>query len=634
MIQLRILHLSDTHFGPHHRCGPEDHTHSMEGYPSLFELLKRDLNTETFPHPAWRQGGASPNPLIVVFSGDLTEFAKPEEFNAAHLLLSNLVSEEILGTKLTLSNVFVVPGNHDVVYDAENPETRIEHYTSFYSKLYEEFRPPITPDNAVQLSQLRVDNDNGIIVAEINSAHYVQKNTPDEQRGNVDMKVIGNLRKALLDIPEKQRIRSVRLAVLHHHPVLVPRLVEPGRGYDAVANSHHLLTLLRDFGFHLVLHGHKHYPHVFSYDTDSAWSGEQAPAMLVVGGGSAASRQLPSGQERCNSYNLVALKWHHAAGEARVRIMTRGLVTEDGGGEAAPDLWRWKTLRNIDRRLDQRHELPAPIAPSRRTPINAEAEAKRAEVYSATHRNMVVSEVLPSLVPGQAYEVRAWVVPNVDRDGRAKSGWVAPERVCWSAGEYFPRKEIARQDDPRFCCAFNYWGSMLLQAEMFFTDGTRGFGYTYARIPDFDATGSLPLPPNVPALSEDEARNAIEKLASEREINIGPVMAAPLSAFGTASYRAYASDGKGVIYCHSTGTQAGRTFYVRRGIGWYYEHVLGGARSPLGLPISNEELVDHGNGAPTSFFEGGYIEWLDERRTVRAFARGARGRDLLGESVL
>jgi hypothetical protein len=57
-----------------------------------------------------------------------------------------------------------------------------------------------------------------------------------------------------------------------------------------------------------------------------------------------------------------------------------------------------------------------------------------------------------------------------------------------------------------------------------------------------------------------------------------------------------------VIYCHANGPHQAATFYVRKGIGWFYERVLLGASSRLDLPITDEQVAD-GTGYPTSRFE-------------------------------
>jgi hypothetical protein len=134
-------------------------------------------------------------------------------------------------------------------------------------------------------------------------------------------------------------------------------------------------------------------------------------------------------------------------------------------------------------------------------------------------------------------------------------------------------------------------------------------------------------------LSVEEAQALIWQLAQQRKVEVQAVEAAPASAFGTVSYRARSKDGRGVIYCHATGKLRGKAFYVRKGIGYYFEYELGASGSPLGLPVSNEELVD-GKGFPTTYFEGGYIEWSPETGVARAVVQTEQGETVLGEKRL
>ena len=73
----------------------------------------------------------------------------------------------------------------------------------------------------------------------------------------------------------------------------------------------------------------------------------------------------------------------------------------------------------------------------------------------------------------------------------------------------------------------------------------------------------------------------------------------------------------GAVYCHASGGRIGEVYYVRQGIGIYYHRHVGGPQSPLGLPISNEELVDP-TSLPTSYFEGGFIDWSPKTARARA----------------
>lgn len=134
-------------------------------------------------------------------------------------------------------------------------------------------------------------------------------------------------------------------------------------------------------------------------------------------------------------------------------------------------------------------------------------------------------------------------------------------------------------------------------------------------------SATIPLP-------VDEASDIVAHTAAARGVRIAEVHLAPTSPYGTLSFRSYAADGLGVVYCHATGSRRGSAFYVRKGIGWFYEQVLGGSSSRLGLPTSNEELVDRTRGA-ASFFEGGRIDWSLRTSVARATLVDPDGKETL-----
>lgn len=483
--QLRILHVSDLHFNQtegrrsEHICDPADPTASREGTPSLAALIKNDLASDYWKQFEWAVG---PSRTIVAATGDLTETANPSEFDRVDQFLKELTAGPILGSDITVENVFVVPGNHDVIFDAKDAAHRFGPYCNFYNKFFQALlqgkRPIALPHEAERLSRVLKFEEGRFLVAEINSCYYVQNETIDKSRGQVDAAAIARLR---LQLAEASSISKdwIKIALIHHHPVLLPSFVEAGRGVDAVLNARSLLTLLREHGFQLVLHGHKHFPQVFSYDPDPAWSSIEAPSpQLIVAGGSAGSISLPEGAKRCNTYNFIVMKWIPNALQARVQIITRGLVRLNGDGEMDVDQWRWETLRVYDKILSPFANYPLPgrneIIPF--PPEEDALEIQRKSEYGRLRGNMPVAEVFPSLTPGQGYEVRAWLEPHRNNE--------PPVEVVWSAGEAFGARKVGTDRASRFSVSFHYWGPMLIQAEMRFNDGKKVVATVYARLPD------------------------------------------------------------------------------------------------------------------------------------------------------
>jgi 3',5'-cyclic AMP phosphodiesterase CpdA len=440
---------------------------SRKGYPTLLEKLKEDLSQ---PDPRC--------PVIICATGDFAESGDTVEFAQALGFCKGLSSAEIFGKVRGLGSMLVVPGNHDVVYDKSSPSLRLANYTWFTNSLFGSGFADSDPSN---WELVRDDFDaTGVISACLNSSMYVEKGKADQDRGNIDLDQLTKLDRSLKGIAPGRLQGAIKVALIHHHPVLIPGLAEPGRGYDAVLNSGRLLAILRKHGFHVVLHGHKHDPYVFTEDSRSAHRASLQNPILVAAGGSLGSTELPT--NRWNCYNRISIKWHPSAGQARIKIDTVGLsVFDEDGNEALPENWCWQVLRSEDihflkgdcipHRCDQ--ALPISIT---NLPVSAE---QRGQEYARLRGNMLAVEVRPSLHPDQGYEAIVWIIPHNRRPEDE------PIRVEWSAGKKFGIASlIAKEHDSRFCASFDYWGPMMIQARLIFSDGTEVFGFIYARIPE------------------------------------------------------------------------------------------------------------------------------------------------------
>ena len=252
--QINILHISDIHFGDTHRFkipnSADGDSPTDEGYPSLLDSLVEDLRNIS-----------KDCPLIVCLTGDFVDKGNIKEFSQAEAFIKGLVESPLL-EEVKIENVFIVPGNHDVNYTEDDLGIRFQQYIEFYNRLY---GTSIKRDEP-QKCQMVFDHskDKGFIVACLNSSTYVKKGTQDEKRGRIGMADLDSLTNELERIPKENLNSSIKIALIHHHPVLIPSLAEPNRGYDAVHNSDQLISILKQFRFHIILHGHKHNPHTFT----------------------------------------------------------------------------------------------------------------------------------------------------------------------------------------------------------------------------------------------------------------------------------------------------------------------------------------------------------------------------------
>jgi len=479
--QIQILHFSDLHFGPYHICNPPA-TGSSAGIPTLGELVVADLQNDfaSITNDITDYAGKKECPLIAVVSGDFTETALQSEFDQASDFMKHLVSNKLLGREITRKEIFMVPGNHDVQFTSPSQKERFLYYGSFYNEFYQDVRQPILASKPLNFTQVhKIEKDgNKLLIVEINCSMYVQKDTVDSSRGQVDMEAIEKLTNDLKAISANDGYEDyIKIAIMHHHVVLLPAFIEDGRGVDSIQNAGYLLELLSENNFHLILHGHKHYPQIFNYEPLPLWSEkENRISQLVISGGSCGSKGLPDMViSACNTYSVITIKWHPAARQARIRVLTRGLVRKSDK-PLPPAQWKWKTVNISDIIVAPYQRVPAPGIIHVDSIID---DAERKNRYKVQRLYMPVAEVMPSLIPGQAYEVRAWIVehqPDISKENKLV-------KVEWTAGIKFKRVTCLRNENPNFCMAYHYWGPMLIQAKLIFEDGYEENAYVYARMP-------------------------------------------------------------------------------------------------------------------------------------------------------
>ncbi|WP_119421405.1 metallophosphoesterase [Desertibaculum subflavum] len=494
--QLSIVHVSDLHFGPQHAfqppLPPDGHPAVAKGWPKLLETLKRDWLIGTFADrgapptpsgfpPAARRADGRPDPntrVVVAITGDLTETAKDTEFDDARAFIDGCSAASITGWQTRPEDIFLVPGNHDLHWGEKTPRGRWLGFSNLYGDLRQCRIDPAKPDG---LTRIVDQSEQGLIVAEINSAAYIQKDV--ENRGQVDQAAITLLRDELDKIDAEARRRAIKVALVHHHPVQLPGLAEAKEGYSALVNSNALLERLREYGFHLILHGHKHVPFTFWYDPVCAWIGNHGYPLMIAAGGTAGSSDLGRGPGVTNTYNMITLRWDPLLQRVRIHVETRGLVrTKPDNSALDPIDWRWQTLRVSDRHFElPREAASAGVAAVREaSPAEVEElEAPRQQAIHATRRNFPVIEILPSLDPQQGSEARVRIEGQIGRDD-----YEPPERVEWWAGPAFKNVvSVSRSEDPQFGARFTYWGPVLIQAKLHWKAGPPALAHVFAPLP-------------------------------------------------------------------------------------------------------------------------------------------------------
>jgi calcineurin-like phosphoesterase family protein len=317
---LVILHLSDLHFGPHSRFG----------------RMRPQAIADMFGHAIERQrieAGLGRIDLVVV-SGDLTEYADDEQFDAARSFCQALNGHFGLGRERWA----FVPGNHDLSwayielarveqkiqkFDDEELERRIReykfrNYAEFLARFYASFEDDL---RRVALASAGWVQDIPALRVSLGLINSSESTTDRAKAGKLGTEQA----QALLDHWRSRDDDALRILVVHHNPQELDessRREAIGR-LQAQANERSLNADALDhfisdtFGLEgkdllervakqarvpLLLHGHVHATPRRTWEWDD---GEGHTHVLATGSAGASASQSPSDQP--NSVQLIAL---------------------------------------------------------------------------------------------------------------------------------------------------------------------------------------------------------------------------------------------------------------------------------------------------------------------------------------
>ena len=226
---MRIVHLSDLHFGAHDAA--------------IADALIADI--------------AGLGVDLVVVSGDFTQIGSIAEFEQAEAFLTALPAP-----------FFAVPGNHDLpVYNL------FERFTAPYRRyrhhIADELEPFVSRD--------------GVALVGLKTSRRALLGF-DWSDGSISPGQLRRLTHRFSGVPE-----SDFKIVVAHHPLLHP--TEGGIVQDIVARADRALAAFAEAGVRLVLSGHFHVSYVRYHETVQA-AGADAPPIVVLQTGSAISTRL------------------------------------------------------------------------------------------------------------------------------------------------------------------------------------------------------------------------------------------------------------------------------------------------------------------------------------------------------
>jgi len=309
----RIAHISDLHISEI----DEDNLSNLRWLASLLgKRLKIDVVAEKHNEnklDALKTQFQMLKPKLIVVTGDITNFGDEKSFDKAAEILTALKESA------SAEAVICIPGNHDSlserVADLRNRslmgKLSIRLLAKINREIYISAREADKLKDGTTLSLLnnyrkfsegryvRVDPSKPVFIktdwGEI--ALFLFNSTNDKgvmaNEGRIGEKQYNALNLAIAN--HGPRIaKSVRMALLHHHPINVPTVQADAveRGYnwmiDGTLFTEYLGRQLGDNRFHFILHGHQHEPYVFEY-------GEPLNAHIIAAGSALAGENMNRG---------------------------------------------------------------------------------------------------------------------------------------------------------------------------------------------------------------------------------------------------------------------------------------------------------------------------------------------------
>jgi len=228
----------------------------------------------------------------LVLPGDVTGGAKPQEVQIA----SEFVLQAADALLVPRDNVLFVPGNHDVDWSVFDPtdSTGVRWGQRYVPIGHQDFhfRHIINQGTGDVLGSphfIMWDFPDLFAVGYNSSSHDTPIPEDAAHHGLVDPAHLDALRTQLeRHAPSDDR---VRLFLVHHHSFDFANPIPRTPDFSLMTNAEHLLELLHEYNFDILIHGHKNhprfethstqtYPHLpvlcsgsFSVELDTEWAG-------------------------------------------------------------------------------------------------------------------------------------------------------------------------------------------------------------------------------------------------------------------------------------------------------------------------------------------------------------------------
>lgn len=306
-----ILHLSDLQFGENNRFGINRYEND-DSYIHLYDKLVEDIELIT------RQAGK--NIDLIIHSGDLAERSLPDEYGHSLSFFSKLAA----AINIDRNKIVIVPGNHDInwtLIQHERQKAEMEKRTyvapyieKFYylNNFYKDFYGDYNLNN--QLYKIFKYDDLKLLIIALTSC-YSECDLDGTHTGDFGPTQLND---AFLCAKELDQNRDYLWIVVLHHGLETTALAPE----EALAHPDELISICRDYGVEIILHGHQHIAKTYI-------KGDTGFPVYIFSSGSAGldTKSLP---DVLNHYSILSINRfdytrYHRQYSTQVINATRGL---------------------------------------------------------------------------------------------------------------------------------------------------------------------------------------------------------------------------------------------------------------------------------------------------------------------
>ena len=254
----RVLVASDLHIGDKAHCATmmphpgvsHENLGLLDGFNKLVKSIDLPIDAIFFP-------------------GDLTNASQPSEVTKFDSVANQITS--LCGLKL--ERVYATFGNHDSDWIVQKNASPAEDRKIYFDRRYDNIKNSkvlkkiLSRAKGDLYSDMYALWDDEILVLTINTAHSERFDDPIKH-GQVARDVLDAIRTKHSSTLESRD--KFKILMIHHHPLLYSNLVKLWKDYSAIQEAEVLLGFADEFGFDLVIHGHRHAPDYKAYLSQTA----------------------------------------------------------------------------------------------------------------------------------------------------------------------------------------------------------------------------------------------------------------------------------------------------------------------------------------------------------------------------